>query len=156
MSLYDHETLVASYLPEIGVTFTILSGPTSRCPSWCEDHDKPGLGKFPRRTHIHGDHFSIQFSRPGRDPFITDFWDSYKDSEARHQGLEASPTPYTVLACLEKYPPSPVFAEWCADYGYDDDSIKAKSIWESCLSEYHRLSRFFTPEELTHLQEIAQ
>jgi hypothetical protein len=24
------------------------------------------------------------------------------------------------------------FADWCADYGYSDDSIKAKDTWEKC------------------------
>lgn len=35
------------------------------------------------------------------------------------------------------------FSDWCAEYGYSDDSIKAKAVWETCNEARRFLERAF-------------
>lgn len=60
---------------------------------------------------------------------------------------------YDVLACLTKYEPGS-FKSFCADYGYDTDSISARDTWQAVCEEWEKVSSFFTREELEELQEI--
>jgi len=59
------------------------------CPRYCVDQSEPGIGTFPRKTHIHGQHWRITFGRGGRFilkgsiSFVVDYWDSYNDAEYR-------------------------------------------------------------------------
>ena len=63
------------------------------------------------------------------------------------------PTPYDVLACITKSDPG-TFDDFCSEYGYDNDSIKAMKVWEAVVDEWHRVVMFFTPDELDEIQEI--
>jgi len=45
------------------------------------------------------------------------------------------------------------FHEWCSEYGYSDDSIKAHKIYSTCLDEYEQLKKLFTYTELKELYE---
>lgn len=55
------------------------------CPAYCGDAAKDramsDIGKFPRRTHIHGNHYRVTLSRKDRGHFTIDFWNSYSDEE---------------------------------------------------------------------------
>lgn len=46
------------------------------------------------------------------------------------------------------------FESWCANYGYPDDSIKAKNIFEACVDTGRKLMRTFTAAELAELREV--
>jgi hypothetical protein len=63
------------------------------------------------------------------------------------------PTAYDLLACLTKYAPG-TFENFCADYGYSDDSRKAEKVYKACRREWAKVSRFFTAAELEELQDI--
>jgi len=63
------------------------------------------------------------------------------------------PTPYDVLSVLTKYP-SDSFSEFCADYGYDEDSRKAEKIYNAVKDEYANLERLFSEAELDELRRI--
>lgn len=43
------------------------------------------------------------------------------------------------------------FDEFCADYGYDNDSRRAEKIFNTCRDTYHQLKRMFDLEELYEL-----
>lgn len=47
------------------------------------------------------------------------------------------------------------FADWAAEYGYSDDSISAKKIWETVNDTRRKLNKAFTPEEMSRLEEIV-
>jgi len=64
-----------------------------------------------------------------------------------------SPTPYDALSCLSGYSPGPFF-DFCADYGYDVDSIKAKRVYDNVVDEYFNLQKLYSESELEQLQEI--
>lgn len=61
---------------------------------------------------------------------------------------------YDVLACLTKYDPG-THEDFCADFGYDTDSIRGLKTYLAVQKEYHELSRIFTPEQLEAMQEIS-
>ncbi len=63
------------------------------------------------------------------------------------------PTPYDVLACLQKYDVGS-FADFCGEFGYDTDSRKAEKIYKAVCKEFAKVEAFFTPSEIEQLQEI--
>jgi hypothetical protein len=65
----------------------------------------------------------------------------------------ASPSDYSILACITKYDPG-TFADFCADYGYEVDSRKAEKVYFSVQDEWSNVRQLFTNEELEKLQEI--
>jgi len=64
-----------------------------------------------------------------------------------------APTRYDVMACLTKYDPG-TFADFCAEYGYEEDSLKALKTYMAVQKEWSDLQRLFNTEELEHLAEI--
>jgi hypothetical protein len=68
-------------------------------------------------------------------------------------GLEGNPKAVDVLSSMildiEGY--SDNFSEWCSDYGYSDDSIKARKTWEAIVEERDKFIKFFTPAEVEEL-----
>lgn len=66
---------------------------------------------------------------------------------------DKTPTSYNILTCLEKYEPES-FENWCSQFGYDEDSRKAYSTWETCCEQYEALAEMFTDEEMDLLREI--
>lgn len=66
---------------------------------------------------------------------------------------EARPTCYDVLACLTTYDPG-TFEEFCANYGYDEDSRTAERVYVAVQKEFANLKRIFDPEQLEAMQEI--
>lgn len=80
-----------------------------------------------------------------------DFWASIADAE---KGIKTA-TPYDVLACIssDTYCPD-TFKEWAGEFGESEDSIRALQTYRRCSAFAKRLQSFFTPEEITALQEI--
>ena len=87
--------------------------------------------------------------KPARLTF--DFWSSIADAEKGIQTVR----PYSVLACIsgDAYTPE-TFADFCGEYGYEQDSIKALQTFRRCSAFAKRLRAFFTEAELEQLQEI--
>jgi hypothetical protein len=63
------------------------------------------------------------------------------------------PNAYDVLTCLEKYGHDD-FADFCANCGYDEDSIKANKLYEAVKEEYLNMQKLFNDDELEQLREI--
>ena len=66
---------------------------------------------------------------------------------------DAIPSEYDVLACMTHYDPG-TFANFCADFGYDEDSIRATKVYFAVQEEWNNLCRIFTSEQLEELAEI--
>lgn len=64
------------------------------------------------------------------------------------------PTSYDVLACLTK---SPVydFADFCSEYGYNEDSRSAYKTYKAVKREWENIAILYSDEEITRLQEIS-
>ena len=142
-SEYDQQA--EQFLTTNGVKFRATLSDT-KTPAWSDN------GK-------HGHHYRVTLSKPAhRHDFYAckhrltfDFWSSIKDAE---NGIKTV-TPYSVLACIsgDAYTPE-TFADFCADYGYESDSIKALQTFRRCNAFAKRLRTFFTEAELEQLQEI--
>lgn len=65
----------------------------------------------------------------------------------------AEPTMYDVLSCLTKYNPGS-FDDFCSDFGYDNDSIRAFKTYNRVMDEWLMIARMFSHEELELLREI--
>ncbi len=63
------------------------------------------------------------------------------------------PSAYDVLASITKYEPEE-FKDFCASYGYEDDSRKAYKIYEAVKEEYNNIKMLYSDEEINKLQEI--
>jgi hypothetical protein len=68
------------------------------------------------------------------------------------KGIE--PTCYDILASIEKYDPG-TFNNFCSEFGYDTDSIKANKTYKAVVKLYSKLCRLFSESELELLREIA-
>lgn len=91
---------------------------------------------------------------------ITGGWSSPRDLQEakKYKQMLANkrylpPSAYDVLACLTKYDPG-TFADFCGDFGYDTDSIKAQKVYFSVQQEWEGVRRLFTSEQLEQLGEI--
>lgn len=63
------------------------------------------------------------------------------------------PTAYDILTCLTKYDPES-FEDFCDNYGYSKDSIKALNTYEAVAEEWENISSMFNEDELAELCEI--
>lgn len=63
-----------------------------------------------------------------------------------------APTYYDILACLTKYEVG-TFEDFCADFGYDEDSRTAEKTYKAVCEEWTNVERLFG-DILEELQEI--
>jgi len=63
------------------------------------------------------------------------------------------PTAYEVLACLTKNEVES-FEDFCASFGYDEDSRKAEKTYKAVLEEWKNVKMLFSDSEIDKLQEI--
>lgn len=48
------------------------------------------------------------------------------------------------------------FHDWCANYGYSDDSIKSMNMYKACLETAQALRKHFSAETLRQVRELLQ
>lgn len=48
------------------------------------------------------------------------------------------------------------FNDWCADFGYDNDSIKALGTYQECCKNGETLRKMFTREQIKSIREALQ
>lgn len=63
------------------------------------------------------------------------------------------PTAYDVLSSLTKYEVED-FKDFCNEYGYNEDSIKALDTYKAVREEWRNVQRLWTDKEIEALQEI--
>ena len=76
------------------------------------------------------------------------FGDSIANS---HKGDE--PNEYDVLSCLTKYDVG-TFADFCSEFGYDQDSRKALKTYNAVCREYIGVCRIWNETEREELAQI--
>jgi hypothetical protein len=62
------------------------------------------------------------------------------------------PTMYDILTCLQKYDCG-TFADFCGEFGYDEDSRNAERIYKAVCKEFTAVERLFS-DVIEELQEI--
>lgn len=146
----EYDQQAERFLTSNGIKFRATLSDT-KAPAWSDN------GK-------HGHHYRVTLSKaqapqtgerlctaPGSTRLTFDFWSSIADAE---KGIKTV-RPYDVLACIsgEAYTPD-TFADFCAEYGYEPDSIRALQTFRRCSAFAKRLRAFFTAAELEQLQDI--
>jgi len=150
-SFYDHQA--EKFLTDNGLKFRATLS-DSKTPQWGAGsshgyHYRVTISKRVS-TGIHGqDCVCMNCTKPAR--LVFDFWSSLADMQ---KGIKTV-TPYSVLACIsgDIYTPE-TFADFCAEYGYESDSIKALQQFRRCSAFAKRLRAFFTEAEQAQLSEI--
>ncbi len=93
----------------------------------------------------------------GFGPVENKYWDKYRIAGKFPNRPRAKkrivPTAYDVLACLTKYEPG-TFDDFCGEYGYSSDSMKAHGIFVAVRAEWRKVQGFFFPDEITAIQEV--
>lgn len=98
-----------------------------------------------------GHHYRVTLSRKGAAGRVAfDFWGSQKDAE---EGED--PSAYSVLSCMASDVHTPAtFAEFCSEFGEEEDSRKALQTFNRADRFAKRLRAFFTSKEIEALSEI--
>lgn len=149
----DYEKQAQDFLNEFGIKFRATLADSKPAP-WAME-EKP----FKAEPH----HYRVTLSRSQGSPVCQpdgiriphrltfDFWGSMADSE---KGINRA-TPYDVLSCISGDVNCPeTFENFCSEYGYKSDSIKALQTFRRCAVFGKRLRAFFTQPEIEKLQTI--
>ena len=174
----NYQKQASDFLTKNGITLTVTKAVPQTCPEWskCEPYKfkpKPFAKEYVICPHSHGLKYSIQLTRPATGKtLIFPFWSSINDTykQAALKVLQWStsgrmdevprgavkPTAYDALACMSGDAQIHLmqFDEYCNEYGYSNDSIQAKAIYDYSCKFSRDISRFFTPTELEELSEI--
>lgn len=81
-----------------------------------------------------------------------EFWDSIHSTRNN-----ITPTEYDILACLQKYDVGTI-DDFVSDFGYEvhewADVKRIQKIYKAVVSEYKKIRRCFTEEQIEAMQEI--
>ena len=90
---------------------------------------------------------SVYMRRFGRDIYDDCFKLGNKVSKAKKEFLNN--LKYSILASVQcEYFIEPIFEDFCADFGYEEDSRKAFDTWQTCLKHSQKLQQIFTSEDV--------
>jgi hypothetical protein len=64
------------------------------------------------------------------------------------------PKPYYILTCLHPMS-ADTFEEFCAEFGYDEDSRTAEQTYNACITQDRAMRKMYSSEELEALNEIS-
>lgn len=157
------ETAVAEYLAAQGVTFSATGGVATKRDDWdC-------------------DQWSISFTRAGNPTLLSEFFTGTGHRELTRAGLfeiqRAGKCSAIYLARLKAAHSKPVapcaanalhsllleacsaeqnFIDWCDELGYDNDSLKARGVYDACSKTLQKIRAFFTGAERAALQKLLQ
>lgn len=148
MNTTDYTTQAETFLKKHGIKFRATLS-DSKTPAWEEsgkDH------RHFRVTLSRGDVPAWKAANQCNLSRITfDFFGSQADAG---KGIKTTDA-YSVLACISSDVNCPeTFEDFCGDYGYEEDSIRALQAFRRCSRFAKRLREFFTASELEGLSEI--
>jgi len=127
----DYEKQALDFLTDTGTTLDIL---WSECrPYFLGDKEERNVYEFTLRNK-NGEYSGT-------------FGDSIVNTKANNR-----PTYYDVLSCLSTFDGS--FLDFCSDFGYDEDSFKARKIYNEVMRQSDALKRLFSAEEIAMLEDI--
>ncbi len=135
-TINEYAKQAQDFLQSTGVNLRIRLSNTKTAPWDKRDEDR--------------NHYLVTLSRKGQ-RMTFDFFGSINDAASGRE-----PNSYDVLSCISSdyYTPDS-FAEFCGEYGYDQDSITALKMFKRCDRFAKRLQAFFTEQEAQQLSEIA-
>lgn len=136
--LSEYDKQAQAFLEKVGIV-AVITYLDNNPPAWDFDN------------HDHN-HYSVTLRRKDGDKerFVFQFWDSITNSNSGEK-----PTAYDVLSCISSETTIyDGFAEFCSEFGYDQDSRKAEQMWKVYNKTSRKLNKFFSEEELEDLRQI--
>lgn len=134
------EQLVAAYLESIGVTFSSQYTHQDESGDWhCYKH----VCTLSSKTASHSFEFSKGLGHAIK-YYNSVFIKPVLAAELLHSLL------------LDSYASELSHAEWCVDYGYDEDSRKGLEIYLACQENYNKLLQVLTRSQLDHIAELLE
>lgn len=151
-SKYDIQA--EEFLTSTGTTFlaTLYPAPMQTPPSWA----KPGRTIADAPTW--GLRYCVTLTR-GLKEIKFDYWGSFAErAKLSNVNFYSQPNlarakAYDVLTCAPKFVPD-TFTDFCAEYGYCEDSRQALATFESERKLWEKFAGVFSAEELERLAEI--
>jgi hypothetical protein len=134
----EYEDQANAIAKELGLTMTTKYLGLQKPGHWGKDDGEHGTWR-------------VVLSKGGKSYTIPKFYMSIADTEENPQ---KAPSLYDILATVQKSDPVD-FENFCAEFGYDEDSRTAERVFKAVQQEWQGISQLFTPEELEKLQEIA-
>lgn len=83
--------------------------------------------------------------------YVMDRWVSMQEAISRARVVPAPPKSADVLNCMFGSACDEDFSEWCANFGYSDDSIKAKRTYDKCQELERKAKRLLG----SHYAEVS-
>jgi hypothetical protein len=156
------ETAITEYLKAQGVTFMAVGGVASNrdgweCDAWLCKFQRQGKEMFSdfytgtgHRQLTKAGEFELR--RAGKSSA------RYLESIKARHSVAVAPHVASVLhsLLLDSSSAEQNFHDWCDDFGYDKDSIKAQGIYNACCETLTKMRSFFTGTERQAMQEILQ
>jgi hypothetical protein len=163
------ETAVNEYLKAQGITFAAFGGMETKRDDWTCDAWQCKFSRYPKGV-VNGsditlttDYYTGVGHRESRVRMPADIARLRPNILMRVQWEKANlkavaPTAASVLysLLLDSSGAEQNFLDWCGDYGYDSDSMKAHKIYTDCCEQLQKVRVFFTNEERQAMQELLQ
>lgn len=160
--LSETEQVVSQTLAEWGVKYTAIYTGEAKKDDWAHDTwvivlaNKGVSERFDYRTGLGHRKMTAQSQRRYEAEKPT--------SEGRLRYLKAEleqpvlPAAGSVLSSLilDSSAANEAFLNWCSDFGYSTDSIKARNTYDACCVIAQQLSHVFTKEQIADLQTLLK
>lgn len=179
----DYKKQGEDFLTETGTTLEVTETVPQKKPLWCKDGEKHGI-QYSVTLKNEYYSYTFDFWGSIADREMLDIAEDVQSRGAYSQspqyfklkdflkregfpigmtalGIRAvekvkdaiKPSAYDVLACLDVLY-SDNFDDFCADFGYDTDSIKAEKTYRASQEQDRALRRLFTVDQLEKLHDI--
>lgn len=107
---------------------------------------KPKLKKYFDEDKQERNVYRVTITR-NKDKTSFMYGDSINNTEEGKQ-----PDIYTILCCCgSDYHTEENFKDFCSEFGYNEDSIKALKLHKKCLKQSEKIKKIFTEEEARNL-----
>lgn len=103
---------------------------------------KTNIGKSQMTS---GDAYRITLTYKGKKCSFT-FHDNYRNASTKEEIIES------LLLDADAYNNARNFEDFCFEFGYNSDSIKALKVYNACKKQADKLSRLFTNAEVEQLR----
>lgn len=163
------ETAVNEYLKAQGVTFAAVLTGSGKRDDWECDSWSVSFTRYPKGV-VNGSNITLTTDyhtgighRQSRQPMPADIKRLGKNILARVDWERMWLKPVTPQAASVLYSvlsdasgAEQNFLDWCSDFGYDSDSMKAHKVYTACCELLQKVRSFFTNEERAAMQELLQ
>jgi hypothetical protein len=161
----ETELAVADYLTSIGVAYSVapagaglIRNDNWECDGWSVLFQCPARKAAERFDYYTGLGHRVL---PGNGKPMS--WANVQNPRELERWCKQNAKPFAPFAAsvlysliLDSSAAHQSFRDWCADYGYNNDSIAHQQTYNECCINAEKLRRVFTREQMEHLQTLLQ